>query len=354
VSKTKQILGLLAQSATWTGYKKRFMGLARVDNRVAVDAIPNQTTTGRGGSTTILTLPTHVNKNKIGGEAKTKFTAPKGKLLVYFDFESQELQLLATFADSYVKHTGSTGLSQLSLAGDLHTTVQRRGVTRLCAKGLNYGTMYGCGVRKAANTITMHHPEFGKAKAKKFSKDHAALLKGTKDYDTGYYSGGLGSKAFNKQLDLLKTWDGTIANPVSGYVMPPAQTPLGCGDIGSPAQRNWFIQSTGKHMLDCVIVSNWFWYNKLGLDAYFSASCHDELVSTVAEQDVDQACKINSLSHLHSWVLVNYKLGIKDFPLARAFTPIGVDTVWRKSPDADTATVSSPQSAPPGYEFTMT
>lgn len=347
-----EVLDLLKRISLWTGYRKRMRGLPIVNGVYAIDAIPHQTTTGRGGSTTVLTLASHVESLKIGAATKTKLVAPKGYKLVGFDFEGQESQLGALFASCKSGLTGSSGIEQLCLLGGVHDKVQDElGVIRLCAKGLNYGIGYGCGVKKASNTVFLFHPEKSKEECFSFAKKHTELFKGGKDKTTGYWSGGWASQTFNKMNSLISVEE--PVNPISGFRLPPAQTPYATGSIGSPAQLNWFIQSSGRHMLDLVMVSNWYWYDRLGLDARLALTCHDELRSIAKEEHVDKVVFVNHMSHLHSWALVHYRLGMIDFPVQRGFTEVAVDDVFRKSINTTSLSISNHIEVPPAYEVSI-
>ena len=347
-----RVLNLLKRVSLWTGYRKRMSGLPIVNNTYAIDAIPHQTTTSRGGSTTVLTLASHCENSKIGAAVKTKLVAPKGYKYVGFDFEGQEGQIASLFASCKSGLTGSSGIEQLNLLGGIHDKVQLElGVIRLCAKAQNYSVIYGCGIKKGANIVFLHHPEKSKEECLAFSKKHSALYKGVKDTSTGIWSGGWASQTFNKMNSLISVEE--PVNPVSGFKLPPAQTPYATGQIGSPAQLNWTIQSTGRHMLDCVIVSNWYWYEKLNLDARLALTCHDELRSIIIDEDVDRSVFVNHCSHLHSWALVHEKLEMVDFPVQRAFTEISVDQVYRKSVDTSSLSISNFVEIETGYEVSI-
>ncbi|KAI1704765.1 DNA polymerase family A domain-containing protein [Ditylenchus destructor] len=96
----------------------------------------------------------NAKENMIGSDLKTMVECPEGYNFVGADVDSQEQWIAAIFGDSISteKRAGSTPFGNMLLAGnksdktDLHSIVAKTtGISRDCAKILNYARLYGAG-----------------------------------------------------------------------------------------------------------------------------------------------------------------------------------------------------------------
>ena len=122
--------------------------------------VPAGTLTRRAVERTWLTA-SNAKEDRIGSELKTLVEEPPGHAIVGADVDSQELWIAAVLGDAHFSQEhGSTPLGWMTLQGnkadgtDMHSaTAKTVGVSRDNAKVLNYGRIYGAGLKFAKQLL---------------------------------------------------------------------------------------------------------------------------------------------------------------------------------------------------------
>ena len=128
--------------------------------------------------------------DRIGSELKTLVEAPPGHAIVGADVDSQELWIAAVLGDAhFCREHGSTPLGWMTLQGtkadgtDMHSaTAKTVGVSRDNAKVLNYGRIYGAGLKFAKQLLQNFNPTLSDARAKELAVRMYDQTKGDRRY----------------------------------------------------------------------------------------------------------------------------------------------------------------------------
>lgn len=195
------LLEALKTTKFWTNYAKRVESEIPVwyqssdgarFGAIAPAIIPAGTVSRRSVHKLWVTLTNESGTARIGTGIKSLVQAPKGKVLVGADVDSQEQWLAGLFGDASharalpenARHPGLTPFSNMMLAGskadgtDLHTVVANQlKIDRGQAKALNYARMYGAGEVHAAKTLAQ--AGMTAAQATRIAKELFAVTKGT-------------------------------------------------------------------------------------------------------------------------------------------------------------------------------
>ncbi|WKX96444.1 hypothetical protein Q1695_012690 [Nippostrongylus brasiliensis] len=199
------LLEALKTTKFWTNYAKRVESeipvwynsdddAARI-GAIAPAIIPTGTVSRRSVHKLWVTLTNESGTARIGTGIKNLVQAPKGKVIVGADVDSQEQWLAGLFGDaSFAKsfpesarRPGMTPFSNMMLAGsksdgtDLHSVVAKQlKIDRGQAKGLNYARMYGAGEIHAAKTLAQ--AGMSSSQAAETAKELFAMTRGTEAY----------------------------------------------------------------------------------------------------------------------------------------------------------------------------
>ena len=147
------------------------------------------TLTRRAVEKTWLTA-SNAKTDRVGSELKAMVMAPPGHTFVGADVDSQELWIAAVIGDShFTGEHGSTALGWMTLQGtksegtDMHSvTAKTVGVSRDEAKILNYGRIYGAGVRFASQLLQNFNPTLEKFDANQLANKMYLETKGDRSF----------------------------------------------------------------------------------------------------------------------------------------------------------------------------
>ena len=175
----------------------------RIRNQIIVQASENDTEnlaiipmivtagtlTRRAVEKTWLTA-SNARADRVGSELKAMVKAPKGHIFVGADVDSQELWIAAVLGDAYfTREHGSTALGWMTLQGtksqgtDMHSkTAQAANVSRDEAKILNYGRIYGAGIKFATQLLRNFNPRLSESEAMTRAAEMYKLTKGERHY----------------------------------------------------------------------------------------------------------------------------------------------------------------------------
>ena len=358
-----QLLKLIDSISLYTGFHKRIESQNKEGNLIGAEVKAAGTISGRTVSSLFNTLPTHFDYPKIMSEIKSTMQAPEGWVFVGGDIDQQEASVAAAMSDSFHGWSGSNEFSRAILVGDsskgtdYHSIMAKKlGIKRSIAKNVDYGLIYGAGVKTTSDTIRKgfnQPPSDDELKTTARSAVHG--FKGVKDYDDpcSEYSGGIASNVFNKMLRMIRS--GVPRGLFFGNEWPRSLQPKYCKTDGSPPQLNYCIQASCSTygFLSALVLSISDEIRRQNVRARFSISIHDEAWFLCRQEDAMKLVKIFQICHARCWALLHYNLELHDLPLKRAFmSGVSVDKVLRKSYNADT---SSPtfEKYPPGLEFNI-
>lgn len=145
------------------------------------------TITRRAVEPTWLTASNY-KKDRIGSELKAMINAPDGYHFVGADVDSQELWIASLIGDSHFNGIhGATPIGWMNLQGkksdgtDMHSrTAQIIGISRDHAKVINYGRIYGAGIKYAEQLLLQFNPTLKPEEAKEKAKIMYETTKGKK------------------------------------------------------------------------------------------------------------------------------------------------------------------------------
>jgi DNA polymerase gamma 1 len=321
--------------------------------------VPHNTSTNRAGENLWLTVP-DPKYDKIGSEIKTRVQAPKGYVFVESDFDAQEAVVASIFADSFHKIAGSTQFSHSILAGskddgtDMHSmTAKAISITRAIAKGCNYGMLYGCGAKTLANTIRKGNKSIPMKEAMEMGRKLIKIKKGEKASRLSQtLIGGSDSYAYNEMARIANM--PCPINPLSGTKMSTAFRPSSVGTDFWTMRNNWCIQSTGSAMLHAFMTAMEWLIDKYELEAEFCMSVHDSILYLCPEDQAEKVATLFQVAHAWCWAWMRYNYGIYELPVANAWlSSIEIDSVFRKSADSSTKTVSQQKDEEDGRSVTI-
>ncbi|XP_040578841.1 DNA polymerase subunit gamma-1, mitochondrial [Lepeophtheirus salmonis] len=181
-------------------------------------SVASGTITRRSVEKTWLTA-SNAKVDRVGSELKTLVRAPDGYHIVGADVDSQELWIAAVLGDaSFIKEHGCTAMGWMTLQGnkndgtDMHSkTAQVVGVSRDQAKILNYGRIYGAGLKFAKMLLKNFNPFLDNSKASSSAKDMYDATKGQKIYTLNV----LGAMYYSAYIKKSVSFEDLVANEVS-------------------------------------------------------------------------------------------------------------------------------------------
>jgi DNA polymerase gamma 1 len=368
LSQAKELISLAVNVAYWTSVRSRVreQNIETVETSegnkfklIVPASVPHNTSTNRAGENLWLTVP-DPKYDKIGSEIKTRVQAPEGYVFVQSDFDAQEAVVASIFADSYHKIAGSTQFSHSILAGskddgtDMHSmTAKAIGITRAIAKGCNYGMLYGCGAKTLANTIRKGNKSIPMKEAMDMGRKLIKIKKGEKASRLSQtLIGGSDSYAYNEMAKIANM--PCPINPLSGTKMSTAFRPSSVGTDFWTMRNNWCIQSTGSAMLHAFMTAMEWLIDKYGLEAEFCMSVHDSILYLCPEVQAEKVAALFQVAHAWCWALMRYNYGIYELPVANAWlSSIEIDSIFRKSADSSTKTVSQQKDEKDGHSVTV-
>lgn len=351
-----ELLGLKTSLVNWTSIRKRVNSIKvePTPDGVLMDlgrVLPSGTITGRCKDNTWLVAPNPKAK-RIGTELKSMVQAPEGYMLVGADIDSEEAWLAGILGDSYYGFNGSTPLGFINVAGDkdkgtdLHTLMAvKANLTRDVAKTINYGMLYGQGVKGATNTLQQANPSNTDAGAQ--AKVFVDGFKGRRTASNQYVDG-LASEAFNKMSALT-----SIRQPKTPLLGAWLSSAVALDPDAATSKTNWIVQASGSDFRDLMVCLVQSFAAKLGIEMLLVLFIHDEGRYLVKQEDTIQAAYILQLAHLYCRVAFIQCLGLDNIPANVAwFSGVDVDTVLRKDPANVQVTPTQQTPIPAGCSLT--
>lgn len=276
--------------------------------------------------------------NIIGSELKSRVQAPEGYVLVGADFDSQEMKIGATKADSFLGIHGSSAMSLTQMVGDKDLKTDSHSLLskdlglwpdRQLAKTLNFLMLFFGGVRGLFEAIKTARSELTDAQAKSLANKAIKLRRGSKDRGTGLYKGGTDSHAYNFMMKLAET--------------PENRTVLGksaiskclqknyCGSDFMPSRCNRSIQSAGVDILHVFVSLLEYFIGYYKVEGKFIISIHDETWTLCREDQKYLMSWIFQLSHMLTWSIFYEAYGFNTIPFNYLFfSSVNIDSVLRK------------------------
>jgi DNA polymerase gamma 1 len=300
-------------------------------------------------------------EHRIGTELKTRIQAPEGWKIVSADYDAQEMNVAAIYADKWEGgHIGCSPLGYSVLSGskeagtDPHSALAKRvGISRDEAKIQNFQILYGAGVRAVERQILRNHPDKSPTEVKNTS---LKILEGKKGVlRNGLYEGGSDSGAFN-MMEEISMRSRVPQLPCLGTKISTAMRPAAVGDDFKTGRTNWAIQSAGAEILSITLTAVAWLAKEYKIPYRFIISIHDELHFMTPERYAEQFAVLFQLAHVYTWSLLHAEIGMPDLPLSRAFfSSVAIDDRLRKSPKESTKTLSNPggELEVPGVEYSM-
>ncbi|KAG1714849.1 DNA polymerase subunit gamma-1 [Nymphon striatum] len=320
------------------------------------------TVTRRAVEKTWLTA-SNANPNRLGSELKSMIQAPPGYHFIGADVDSQELWIAALFGDaSFANMHGGTALGWMTLQGkksegtDMHSrTAETIGISRDKAKVVNYGRIYGAGLKFAETLLKQFNhrisPEEAKAKAKKMYEATKGV-RIVKNKKVVWVGGRLEdeSEMFNK-LEAVALSD-EPKTPVLNCRISRALEPAAVKDTFITSRVNWVVQSSAVDYLHLMLVNMKWLFEKFNIEGRFCISIHDEVRYLVKSEDRYRAALALQITNLYTRAMFSYMVGIHDLPQGVAFfSTVDVDTVLRKEVDMDCQTPSNSHGMLKGYNI---
>ncbi|XP_066950495.1 DNA polymerase subunit gamma-1 isoform X1 [Macrobrachium rosenbergii] len=347
--------------------------------------------------------------DRIGSELKAMIEAPPGYKFVGADVDSQELWIAAVLGDAYFSSEhGSTAFGWMTLQGkksdgsDMHSrTAEMAGISRDHAKVINYGRIYGAGVKFIQRLLKQFNHKLSDEDAQKRATSLFEATKGKKGWllsDKGEelaaeilypYNGEAMSRkevnallrkaeqcgieaTFDEVVEGSPVWVGgseshmfncleavarsdTPRTPALGARITRALEPKFIDDQFMTSRVNWVVQSSvfivsAVDYLHLMIVSMKWLFKKYNITGRFCISIHDEVRYMVSEEDCYRAALALQITNLLTRSLFAIRLGFKDLPQSVAFfSSVDIDQVLRKEPHLDCVTPSNPDGLWKGY-----
>lgn len=342
--------------------------------------------------------------DRIGSELKAMIEAPSGYSFVGADVDSQELWIAAVLGDAYFAgQHGATALGWMTLQGkksdgtDMHSrTAQTAGISRDNAKVINYGRIYGAGLKFMQRLLTQFNPNLSEGDVKRRATELFATTKGQKGWllnargeqlaeKIGYEYTGVPLQrteinsivrsarkikedaSFYEIIEGVPLWVGgseshmfncleAIARsekpktPVLGARITRALEPNVVDNQFMTSRVNWVVQSSAVDYLHLMLVSmNWL-FKEYNITGRFCISIHDEVRYLVKYEDRYRAALALQITNLLTRSLFALKLGVHDLPQSVAFfSGVDIDQVLRKESHFDCRTPSNPNGLTQGY-----
>ncbi|XP_045623051.1 DNA polymerase subunit gamma-1 [Procambarus clarkii] len=342
--------------------------------------------------------------DRIGSELKAMIEAPPGYKFVGADVDSQELWIAAVLGDAYFSgEHGATALGWMTLQGkksdgtDMHSrTAKNAGISRDHAKIINYGRIYGAGLRFIKRLLKQFNPKLSEKEIDARAENLFAATKGQKGWflngkgeelamemDYPYTGEALCHKQINKLLwqarrnNIEVTFNDVVAKPfvwiggseshmfncleaiarcetpktpVLGGRITRALEPHYVDNQFMTSRVNWVVQSSAVDYLHIMLVSMRWLFTKYEIKGRLCISIHDEVRYLVSSEDCYRAALALQITNLLTRSLFALRLGFKDLPQSVAFfSGVDIDQVLRKEPHHDCVTPSNPQGLKEGY-----
>lgn len=354
---TKGVVKEKASTINWVSQRKRVKGIRTESPDGIPVTIPmmsvNGTITGRATDPVWMVLP-NPKANRIGTELKSMVEAFPGYKLVGADVSSEEAWLAGCYGDQDMGFCASTPFGAINAMGtsatrtDIHSMVaDSQTISRDVAKVLNYGTIYGAGVKGNADVLLKNDPTMATGVATAKAKAFIEHLKGAKNWETGEYKDGLASHSFTameQRADRRMPF-----TPLTGAKMSNALA--GVADY-KPTRVNWCIQASGSDFRDMMVLLGNHFLKKLKVNARLVITIHDEFHWQVADADTVQAVYALQLAHLYVRMAFILAHKLDNLPASVAwFEAVEVDQYLRKDCKA---TCQTPTQEPltAGYSLT--
>ena len=281
-------------------YVEALPKLISEDGRIHTTYQQTITATGRLSSTNpnLQNIPV---KSDLGNEIRKAFVAPVGKFLVAADYSQFELRLAAVMAKD------ASLIKAFNDGADIHrrTAAEILGKTeeevteheRSAAKAINFGVLYGMGVRKMARS-TGFSPEEAKLFIDKYFAAHPGIVDfiermKAKAHEDGYVETIFGRRRYLPDIQ-------------SGIQM-----------LVAASERmavNMPVQGTQADLLKMAMIDVDRWIRENKFDVKILLQVHDELVFEISEKDIDvvapQLLKI--MQNVYTWevpLVVNVEVG---------------------------------------------
>lgn len=297
--------------------------------------VPNGTITGRAKDS-LIHVASNPKKTRVGTEFKSLIAPPEGYVFIGADVDSEEAWLAGLHGDQHLGFNASTPLGAMNAMGnskdgtDIHSVVAKRAkVPRDIAKNRVYGGLYGQGVKGDSDILLRADPTLSEADAKVASIGFMAFFKGTKNYESHSYSGGLASHSFTQMEKLAEQWQ--PKTPLTGAFMSKALA--GVSDY-KPTRVNWVVQSSGVDFRDMLVIMTKWFYQRFGVDGRLVITIHDEIRTCVKASDTTKAIYALQLAHLYTRAAFIRAHDLDNIPAGVAwFSNVDVDaTCLRKNP----------------------
>ncbi|KAK4324507.1 hypothetical protein Pmani_004853 [Petrolisthes manimaculis] len=345
--------------------------------------------------------------DRIGSELKAMVEAPPGYKFVGADVDSQELWIAGLLGDAYfMGEHGATAMGWMTLQGkksdgtDMHSrTAHTTNISRDNAKVINYGRIYGAGLKFIQRLLKQFNPKISEEVMKERAEQLYTSTKGERAWhlsevglqlaaDLGYdYAGhpltrsgirkllleaqanGLFDASFADISDGPPVWFGgseshmfncleAIARsevprtPVLGAKITRALQPWCVDDEFMTSRVNWVVQSSAVDYLHIMLVCMRWLFKKYEISGRFCISIHDEVRYMVASEDCHRAALALQITNLLTRSYFAQRLEFQNLPQSVAFfSGVDIDCVLRKEPHLDCVTPSNPEGLHKGYGF---
>jgi DNA polymerase gamma 1 len=365
----KRALEIANAVSYWTSVRKRVMDRIFLpshnphgaDALVTVPEILCHGTVTRRTVESLMVTMCSTKNWRIGTELKSRVQAPEGWKIVGADFDGQEMNVAAIYADKWEGgHVGCSPFGYNVLSGskeagtDPHSALAKLcGIDRDTAKIVGFAVLYGAGARGVQTYIRRKYPEKSPTEVKNLAFKLLQSKKGTQR--NGRYEGGLDSGAFNLMEEIAMRTR-TPQLPCLGTKISTAMRPAAVGDDFKTSRVNWTIQSSGAEILSIFLTSVHWLAKEYKIPCRFVLSIHDETWFMTPERYAEQFAVLFQIAHVYTWSLFHSAVEIPDLPLSRAyFSSVAIDDRLRKSPKEKTVTVSNPGGSeePFGTEYSM-
>jgi len=355
----------------WTSVRKRVMSrlFMKTHNPHGEDAyvtlpeiLAHGTTTRRTVEPLMVTMCS-TKSWRIGTELKTRVQAPDGWKIVGADFDGQEMQIAASYCDSWdsgIIGGSPMGFNVLSgskeLGTDPHSALAKTvGVDRDTAKIAGFAMLYGAGAKAVTGYIRKKYPEKPDNEVRTLANNMLKAKKGVRITKQSPLEGGSDSGCYNYMEQIaMKTKIPQL--PCLGTKISTALRPAVVGDDFATSRTNWTIQASGSEILATILVATHWLMREFKVEARFVISIHDEIHWMVPDKHAEIFAVLYQIAHMYTWSLFHNQVNLPDLPLSRAFfSSVAIDSRIRKSPNEKTVTPSNPQGVdePAGVEYSM-
>ena len=253
-------------------YVEALPKLVASDGRIHTTYNPAVAATGRLSSTdpNLQNIPT---RTELGREIRKAFVAAEGHVLVAMDYSQIELRLAAAFAEdqgfieAFRADKDIHAVTAAQVLGKAESDVTK--AERSAAKAINFGILYGMGVRNLAKSTG-----FSQQDAKAFMTKYFDLHKGISSYMDRM-------KAFAHENGYVETEDGRRRYlPEINSNVPMLRAAAERMAINMP------IQGTQADLLKRAMINVHDWISGTDKHLKMLLQVHDELIFEVAESDV--------------------------------------------------------------------